>query len=43
MQVTIQGTATIDCILFGWSIPFSKTLTVTMALIAEAVTGKDLE
>jgi LEA14-like dessication related protein len=28
VQVTIRGTATIDCILFGWSIPFSKTLPV---------------
>ena len=43
MQVTIQGTANIDCILFGWSIPFSKTLKVTMAQVAEAVAGKDLE
>ena len=41
MQVTIQGTATIDCILFGWSIPFSKTLSVTMAQVADAVAGKD--
>ncbi|MDO8872527.1 MAG: LEA type 2 family protein [Methanoregula sp.] len=39
MQVTIQGTATIDCILFGWSIPFTKTLAVTMAQVAEAVAG----
>ena len=43
MQVMIQGTAIIDCILFGWSIPFSKTLKVTMAQVAEAVAGKDLE
>ncbi len=41
MQVTIQGKATIDCILFGWSIPFSKTLAVTMAQVAEAVAGKE--
>jgi len=41
MQVTIQGTAIIDCILFGWSIPFSKTLPVTMAQVAGAVAGKD--
>lgn len=41
MQVTIQGKATIDCILFGWSIPFSKILTVTMAQVAEAVAGKE--
>ena len=41
MQVTIQGTAIIDCILFGWSIPFSKTLPVTMSQVAVAVAGKD--
>jgi LEA14-like dessication related protein len=41
VQVTIQGTATIDCLLFGWSIPFSKTLPVTMAQVADAVAGKD--
>lgn len=43
MQVTIQGTAIIDCILFGWSIPFSKSIPVTMAQVAEAVAGKDFE
>jgi len=41
IQVTIQGTATIDALLFGWSIPFSKTLPVTMAQVADAVAGKD--
>ncbi|MDO9549646.1 MAG: LEA type 2 family protein [Methanoregula sp.] len=41
VQVTIQGTATIDALLFGWSIPFSKTLPVTMAQVAGAVAGKD--
>jgi len=41
MQVTIQGTAIIDCLLFGWSIPFSKTLPVTMDQVADAVAGKD--
>jgi len=41
MKVTIQGTAIIDCLLFGWSIPFSKTLPVTMAQVADAVAGKD--
>lgn len=39
--VTIQGTATIDALLFGWSIPFSKTLPVTMAHVVDAVAGKD--
>ena len=41
IQVTIQGKATIDCLLFGWSIPFSKTLPVTMAHVADAIAGKD--
>lgn len=41
IQVTIQGKATIDCHLFGWSIPFSKTLPVTMAQVAEAVAGNE--
>jgi LEA14-like dessication related protein len=40
VQVTIKGTAIIDCILFGWSIPFSKTLPVTMAQVAESLTGQ---
>ena len=43
IKVTIQGTAIIDCILFGWSIPFSKSIPVTMAQVAEAVAGKDFE
>ena len=41
LQVTIKGTAIIDCLLFGWSIPFTKTLPVTMAQVADAVAGKD--
>jgi LEA14-like dessication related protein len=41
IQVTIQGKATIDCLLFGWSIPFSKTLPVTMSHVADAIAGKD--
>jgi LEA14-like dessication related protein len=41
IQVTIRGTATIDALLFGWSIPFEKTLPVTMAQVADAVAGKD--
>ncbi len=41
LQVTIRGTATIDALLFGWSIPFSKTLPVTMAQVAGAVSPKE--
>jgi len=40
VQVTIKGTATIDCILFGWSVPFTKTVPVTMEQVAGAVAGQ---
>jgi LEA14-like dessication related protein len=40
VQVTIKGTAIIDCLLFNWSVPFSKTLPVTMEQVAGAVAGK---
>ena len=40
VQVTIRGTATIDAVLFGWSIPFSKTLPVTLAEVADSLAGK---
>jgi len=40
IQVTIRGTATIDCGLFNWSIPFSKALPLTMAQVAESLAGE---
>ena len=40
VQVTIQGTAMIDCLLFGWSVPFTKTMPVTMKQVAGAVAGQ---
>jgi len=40
VQVTIQGIAIIDCLLFGWSIPFSKTQPVTRGQVAGAVAGQ---
>jgi len=40
VQVTIRGTAIIDCILFGWSVPFTKTIPVTMEQVADAVAGQ---
>jgi hypothetical protein len=40
VKVTIHGTATIDGILFGWSVPFKKTLPVTMENVTESLTGK---
>jgi LEA14-like dessication related protein len=30
VEVSIQGLAVIDCTLFGWSVPFSKKIPVTM-------------
>ena len=43
VQVTIQGTAIIDCLLFGWSIPFSKSMPVTMEQIADSLAGQKME
>ncbi|MCK9631546.1 MAG: LEA type 2 family protein [Methanoregula sp.] len=37
VMVTIKGTAVVDCILFHWSIPFTKDLPVTMEQITDAV------
>jgi LEA14-like dessication related protein len=40
VQVTIQGAATIDAVLFNWSIPFSKTMPVTMEQVADSLAGE---
>lgn len=40
VQVTIRGTAIIDCVLFGWSVPFTRTIPVTMEQVADAVAGQ---
>ncbi len=40
LQVTIHGTAVIDCLLFGWSIPFEKTMPVTMEQLADSLAGQ---
>jgi LEA14-like dessication related protein len=40
VQVTIRGTATIDVVLFGWSVPFEKTLPVTMGQVAGSFVGR---
>jgi hypothetical protein len=40
VQVTIKGTAIIDCLLFGWSVPFSKTVPVTMVQVADSLSGQ---
>ncbi len=40
VQVTIKGTAVIDAVLFGWEVPFAKTLPVTMEKIADSLAKK---
>ncbi|MFA6332188.1 MAG: LEA type 2 family protein [Methanoregula sp.] len=40
VKVTIKGTAVIDCIFFSWSVPFSKTLPVTMEQVMGSLTGQ---
>jgi len=40
MDVTIEGEAVIDCLLFGWSVPFTKTMPVTMELVADSLAGQ---
>lgn len=40
VQVTITGTAIIDCLLFGWSIPFTKTLPITMEQVTGSLAGQ---
>ena len=39
VRVTIKGTAVIDCVLFHWSIPFTKDLPVTMDQVVKAAGG----
>jgi LEA14-like dessication related protein len=43
VQVTIRGTAIIDAILFNWSVPFSKTIPVTMEQVADSLAGEKSE
>lgn len=43
VQVTIRGTATIDAVLFCWSVPFEKTLPVTMEQVAGSLVEKKSE
>ena len=39
VQVTIRGTAVIDAFLFHWSIPFEKTVPVTVEQVAGSIAG----
>jgi LEA14-like dessication related protein len=40
VDVTIVGKAVIDCLLFGWSVPFTKTMPVTMEQLADSFAGQ---
>ena len=40
IEVTIKGTAVVDAVITGWSVPFEKTVTVTAAEVADAVAGR---
>jgi len=40
VHVTIKGTAIIDCFLFGWSVPFTKTMPVTMEQFVDSLAGQ---
>lgn len=40
VQVTIKGTAVVDAVLFHWSVPFEKTMPVTMEQIVKAAGGE---
>jgi len=40
VKVTIKGTAIIDCVLFNWSVPFSKTLPVTVEQVMDSLAGQ---
>ena len=40
VEVTIEGKAIIDCLLFGWSVPFTKTMPVTIEQLADSLAGQ---
>ena len=41
VNVTIRGTAVIDAFLFSWSVPFEKTMPVTMEQVAGSLAGEN--
>jgi len=43
VQVTIRGTATVEVFLFGWSVPFEKTLPVTVKQVAGCLSERKSE
>jgi LEA14-like dessication related protein len=40
IDVTIKGNAVIDAVVTGWSVPFEKTVTVTIEVVANAIAGR---
>jgi LEA14-like dessication related protein len=43
VPVTIRGTAVIDCVVTHWSVPFEKTVTVTIKQVAKTIAGRNHE
>lgn len=39
LEVTIRGVARVDAVIICWSVPFEKTIMVTMAQVAGALNG----
>jgi len=40
IEVTVQGTAVINLRVTGWSVPFRKTVPVTVARVADSLAGQ---
>lgn len=40
LDVTIKGIARVDAVIICWSLPFEKTMTVTMEQVVGALNGK---
>jgi len=40
VEVTIKGIAVVDAMITCWSVPFERTMIVTMEQVADAVAGK---
>lgn len=40
VEVAIKGVAVVDAVIISWSVPFEKTMTVTMEQIACVLNGK---
>jgi LEA14-like dessication related protein len=40
IEVTIKGAAVVDAVIITWTVPFEKTIAVTMEQVAEALNAK---